>query len=81
MPWPAAADAVVGDGLLPSVQAATLVISGAEDPATPPEHGRLIADDIPAARFEVVGDAAHLANLQQPERVGALIERHLTEQE
>lgn len=66
---------------LPGVQAATLVLSGAEDPATPPEHGRLIAECIPTARFEVVPDAAHLANLQQPELVGALIERHLTEQE
>ena len=66
---------------LADVRAPTLVISGREDPATPPEHGRLIADGIPAARFDVVADAAHLANLQQPELVGALIERHLTEQE
>jgi 3-oxoadipate enol-lactonase len=66
---------------LASVRAPTLVVSAREDPATPPEHGRLSADGIPGARFEVVEDAAHLANLQQPEVVGELIERHLTEQE
>jgi 3-oxoadipate enol-lactonase len=68
-------------GSLASVRAPTLVISGADDPATPPEHGRLIADGIAGARLEVVPDAAHLTNLQQPDRVGELIERHLTEQE
>jgi 3-oxoadipate enol-lactonase len=62
---------------LSDVRAPTLVISGREDPATPPEHGRLIADRIAGARFEIVDDAAHLANLQQPEVVGELIERHL----
>ena len=36
------------------ITAPTLVISGAEDPATPPEHGRVLADGIPGARFEVV---------------------------
>jgi pimeloyl-ACP methyl ester carboxylesterase len=57
--------------------APTFVISGRDDPATPPEHGRLIASGIASARFEVVPDAAHLANIQQPDVVGELIERHL----
>jgi 3-oxoadipate enol-lactonase len=34
---------------LQSVQAPTLVVSAADDPAAPPEHGRLIADAIPGA--------------------------------
>jgi 3-oxoadipate enol-lactonase len=62
---------------LGEVRAPTLVISGADDPATPPEHGRLIADGIAGSRFEVVADAAHLANIQQPDVVGELIERYL----
>jgi 3-oxoadipate enol-lactonase len=64
-------------GDLARIRAPTLVISGADDPSTPPEHGRAIADGIPGARFEVVPDAAHLANLGQPERVGELIDHHL----
>jgi len=62
---------------LPSIAAPTLVVSGAEDPATPPEHGRLIRDAIPGARFEVVPDAAHIANVERPERIAQLILTHL----
>lgn len=62
---------------LPSIEAPTLVVSGAEDPATPPEHGGLIADAIPGARFEVVPDAAHIANVEQPEKITQLILTHL----
>ncbi len=65
---------------LPSVGAPTLVVSGAEDPATPPEHGRLIADAIPGARFEVVPDAAHIANVESPEKIIQLILTHLEAQ-
>ena len=55
----------------------TLVISGSDDPATPVEHQRLIADAIPGARHEVVGPAAHLATVQQPTAVNRLILDHL----
>jgi 3-oxoadipate enol-lactonase len=59
------------------ITAPTLVISGAEDPATPPEHGRAIAEGIPGARFEVVADAAHLASYQRPEVVTGLLAEHV----
>ena len=62
---------------LPSIEAPTLVVSGTEDPATPPEHGRLIADAISGARFEVVPDAAHIANVERPEKITRLILTHL----
>jgi 3-oxoadipate enol-lactonase len=62
---------------LPSIKAPTLVVSGAEDPATPPEHGRLIRDAIPGARFEVVPGAAHIANVERPEEITQLILTHL----
>jgi 3-oxoadipate enol-lactonase len=68
-------------GSLAAIDAPALVIAGAEDPATPPEHGRLIADGIAGARLEVVADAMHLANLEQPEAVGSLIEAFLSEHE
>jgi 3-oxoadipate enol-lactonase len=66
---------------LPAISAPTLVIAGAQDPATPPEHGRLIAEAVPSARFEVVEPAAHLASLEQPERVNELILQFLEEEE
>ena len=62
---------------LPRITAPTLVISGSDDPATPVEHQRLIAEAIPGARHEVVGPAAHLAAVQQPEAVNRLILEHL----
>ncbi len=65
---------------LPSIAAPTLVVSGAEDPATPPEHGRLIRDVTPGARFEVVPDAAHIANVERPERITRPILTHLEAQ-
>lgn len=64
---------------LPSITAPTLVIAGAEDPATPPEHGRLIADLIPGAAYEVISPAAHLATVERPDLTTAMILRFLTE--
>ncbi|MCO1580821.1 3-oxoadipate enol-lactonase [Crossiella sp. SN42] len=63
--------------VLPRITAPTLVISGADDPATPPEQGRLIADRIPGARFEVVEHAAHLGSLEQPAEFTRFILEHL----
>jgi len=64
---------------LPSITAPTLVIAGEEDPSTPPEHGRRIADLIPGARFEVISPAAHLATIERPDLTTAMILRFLTE--
>lgn len=64
--------------VLPKISAPTLVIAGAEDPATPPAgHSDLIAEGIPGARLEVVADAAHLGNYEQPEEFTRLILDHL----
>lgn len=62
---------------LPKITAPTLVISGEEDPATPPEHGRRIAAEIPGARFEIVSPGAHLANIEAAEQIDDLIITHL----
>jgi 3-oxoadipate enol-lactonase len=64
-------------GDLPKITAPTLVIAGAEDPATPPEHGQRIAELIPDARLEIVENAAHLGNLEQPATFTELILDHL----
>jgi 3-oxoadipate enol-lactonase len=62
---------------LPRITAPTLVIAGAEDPATPPEHGEHIRDSIPGARFDVVKNVSHLANIERPEAVTRMILDHL----
>jgi 3-oxoadipate enol-lactonase len=59
-----------------AIRAPTLVIAGAEDPATPPRHAERIAERIPGARLEIVS-AAHLANYERPDEVTALMLSHL----
>lgn len=65
-------------GGLPKIEAPTLVVSGADDPATPPEgHGSRIAEHVPDARLEVLEPAAHLANVEQADRLNELLLEHL----
>lgn len=47
------------------VTAPTMVIVGAQDPATPPAQGELIAQQIKGAKL-VSLDAAHISNMEQP---------------
>jgi len=59
---------------LARITAPTLVVSGADDPALPPDHQRAIAEGIPGAELFSVSPGAHLANLEQPLQVtGALL--------
>jgi 3-oxoadipate enol-lactonase len=58
---------------LASITAPTLVIAAAEDPATPPWHGAVIASGIAGARLTVVRGAAHLANVSAPGEVGSAL--------
>ncbi len=62
---------------LGSITAPTLVISGADDPATPPGHGATIAAGIPGARHVIIPAAAHLANVCSPDLVTTALADHL----
>jgi 3-oxoadipate enol-lactonase len=78
--YAACCDAIGAMDLRPrlvDISAPTLVIAGADDPATPPELGEEIAAGIAGSRLEIVPDAAHLANVEQAERVTELIMGHL----
>lgn len=48
------------------IRVPTLVVVGADDPATPPDKAREIRDRIRDAELEVIEDAAHLLNIEQP---------------
>lgn len=61
------------------IKAPTLAIAGSDDPATPPDHLRRIADGVHDGRYLVALDAAHLACAQQPDTVNAAIITHLEE--
>jgi 3-oxoadipate enol-lactonase len=62
---------------LTEIRAPTLVIAGAEDTATPPEHAELLAAGIPDAKLVVLPDAAHLANVEQAETFSKVVMEHL----
>lgn len=72
----AIADYDVRPGLA-SLSVPTLVMAGAQDPAAPPELGRVIAEAVPGARFELLDPAAHLASVERADDVTRLIADHL----
>ena len=53
------------------------MVAATDDPATPPPLGEEIATLVPDSRLEIVADAAHLANVQQPDVVTSLLLDHL----
>ena len=63
---------------LARVAAPTLVVSGAQDLATPVDRQALIAERIAGARHEVIDPGAHVVAVERPEAVNALIEEFLT---
>ena len=62
---------------LRSIRVPTLVIAAEDDPATPPQHGRLIAETIEGTRFVVLPAARHLASVERPEEVAHELLEHL----
>lgn len=62
---------------LASITAPTLLVVGDEDPATPRQLAEVIADGLAGARIVMVGPAAHLANVEQPDAVTGHILAHL----
>ena len=64
---------------LPRIAAPTLVVSGAEDPALPPEHQQRIVEGIANSSLLTVSPAAHLANVEQPLQVTGAVLGHLEE--
>jgi 3-oxoadipate enol-lactonase len=52
---------------LKEIKTPTLVICGNEDPATPPAMAREIQGNIAGAKLALIPQAAHLANIEQPE--------------
>jgi 3-oxoadipate enol-lactonase len=62
--------------LLPAIRAATLVVAGTLDPATPPPYLAAIAAAIPGSRLEAVA-TAHLANWERAGEVNGILAAHL----
>jgi 3-oxoadipate enol-lactonase len=63
---------------LARIGAPTLLIAGAEDPATPPELSGEIARRVKSATVVVTPGASHLANVEQPEAITGQILTQVT---
>jgi 3-oxoadipate enol-lactonase len=73
----AAIEVMDQEASITAITAPTLVIAGADDPSTPPDHGARIAARIRGARMAVIPQAMHLANIEQADRVTERIVGHL----
>jgi 3-oxoadipate enol-lactonase len=65
-------------GRLASIEAPTLVVAGSDDPSTPKEKVRPIADAVAGARYVEIEGAAHIANVAQPDAFDAAVLEFLT---
>ncbi|MFD2416852.1 alpha/beta fold hydrolase [Amycolatopsis pigmentata] len=61
-----------------TIVAPTLVVTGADDRATPPERARRIAALIPGAELHIIGDCGHSSTLEQPSVITKLLDEFLT---
>ncbi len=66
---------------LGAIRAPTLVIASADDPAAPVDQAELIRDGIIGALLVVIPQAAHLANVEQPEDFTRAVLDHLVKVE
>jgi pimeloyl-ACP methyl ester carboxylesterase len=57
----------------------TLVVWGASDGIVKPSYGEAYAKLIPGARFELIGDAGHHPEIEQPRRLADLVTGFLNE--
>lgn len=55
----------------------TLVLAGDEDPSTPPDVLREIADGVPGSTFVTLSPAAHVPTVEIPDRVSEVLREHL----
>jgi pimeloyl-ACP methyl ester carboxylesterase len=60
---------------LPQIDVPTLVLAGGDDITTPPRLGRIVADRIPGARFEVMPGEAHQPFQESPVAFNERVER------
>ncbi len=70
------AGALMGLDYLPrlgEITVPSLYVVGERDPAAPPEVMQHMAEATPGSRFEQIAGAAHLSNLENPEKFNAIV--------
>jgi 3-oxoadipate enol-lactonase len=67
--------------LFARIRTPVLVVAGKEDATFPVPETRVMAEAIPGSSFVVIDGAAHLAALEVPDQVNALVDDFLTQQQ
>jgi 3-oxoadipate enol-lactonase len=62
---------------LAGLRVPTLVLCGAEDNLTPIAQAEELGNAIPGARFEIVPDAGHFSNIENPDHVNGALAKQL----
>jgi pimeloyl-ACP methyl ester carboxylesterase len=55
------------------ISAPTLVVRGADDTLIPEAHARTYAAEIPGARYQEIGQAAHMVTIERPDALASAI--------
>jgi 3-oxoadipate enol-lactonase len=58
---------------LPQIRTPTLVVCGDDDPGTPAEGNRRIAERIPGARYQEIAPARHIPMIEHPETFNRIL--------
>jgi 3-oxoadipate enol-lactonase len=66
--------------MLLKIKAPTLIVVGREDPACTVDQSTVLHRMIPHARFEIIDNAAHLANIEQPAEFNRILRSFLDAQ-
>ena len=59
--------------ILPGIDVPVLIIVGDEDELTPPSEAENLRSGIPHSRLQIIENAGHLSNLEQPEQFNAAL--------
>src|SRR5262249_29648497 len=65
---------------LANINAPTLIIVGREDPIRPVSDAEFMHERIPSSRLEIIEDAAHMVNLEQPDVFNRVLLEFLCQQ-
>ena len=71
----AAIPAIDATDRLGEIDIPCLALTGADDVPMPPAMAEILAKNIPGAKLEIIADAGHLSNLEQPEAFNAALAR------
>jgi alpha/beta hydrolase protein len=65
--------------LLAKIDCRTLVVVGEGDQLTPPALAQEISSSVPGAKLAIIPGAGHLAPMERPEAVNAVLQRWLSQ--